>query len=481
MKFQGKVMKKILLSVMLVALFDATDAQMPVEQNIMLQIQQAEKLIKDNPTAATAAFDEILKGKNKKNPGILVEIGEAYLKAGNVDEAAKYAAKAKEADNKSAIAYLLSGDIYLAKDDASKASSEYNQAIYFDENCSDAYLKYANVYKGVNPQLSIEMLEKLKNKKPDDTRIEKMMGDIYYSMGKYKSAAEKYDTYMTNGTPSETDFARYATLLYLNKNYEKSKSIADRGLSVNPDNHVMKRLAMYNDDELKKYSEGLEIANKFFTNANDSDLVYLDYVYYGRLLASTNKYDEALTQYQKAITMDEQHPDLYKEMSGIYEKKRDFSNAISYYKKYIDGLEGKEDPSELFSYGRLNYYAASDSTDKAKQQLYLDEADNIFSKVAEKVPDNYLGSFWRARVNSLKDPETSQGLAKPYYEAALAILEKNPNSATSFKSQIIECNSYLGYYYYVKGDNAQSKLYWNKILEIDPQNKTAFKALEGIK
>ena len=43
-------------------------------------------------------------------------------------------------------------------------------------------------------------------------------------------------------------------------------------------------------------------------------------------------------------------------------------------------------------------------------------------QVAAKVPDNYLGNFWRARVNSLRDPETTQGLAKPYYEAALSIL-----------------------------------------------------------
>ncbi len=71
----------------------------------------------------------------------------------------------------------------------------------------------------------------------------------------------------------------------------------------------------------------------------------------------------------------------------------------------------------------------------------------FFAQVAVKVPDNYLGNFWRARVNSLRDPETTQGLAKPYYEAALSILEQKPDAT---KSVLVECNSYLGYYYFVK-------------------------------
>ena len=98
--------------------------------------------------------------------------------------------------------------------------------------------------------------------------------------------------------------------------------------------------------------------------------------------------------------------------------------------------------------------------------------------MATKVPDNYLGNFWRARANSLLDPETTEGLAKPYYEAALAILESKPDAS---KSLIVECESYLGYYYFVKNDFPTSKVYWNKILAIDPANETAKKALEGIK
>lgn len=55
-------------------------------------------------------------------------------------EAAEYAQRAKDINSKCAVAYLLSGDIALNLNDVNKASSDYNQAIYLDEDCSEAYL-----------------------------------------------------------------------------------------------------------------------------------------------------------------------------------------------------------------------------------------------------------------------------------------------------------------------------------------------------
>lgn len=46
---------------------------------------------------------------------------------------------------------------------------------------------------------------------------------------------------------------------------------------------------------------------------------------------------------------------------------------------------------------------------QAKKAAYFAKADSMFSFVAEKVPDSYLGHFWRARVNSALDPENRQG------------------------------------------------------------------------
>ena len=52
------------------------------------------------------------------------------------------------------------------------------------------------MYQWVNPQLSIEMLERLQKKVPDDPRVDKQLGEIYYGMGEYGKAIEAYDEYM---------------------------------------------------------------------------------------------------------------------------------------------------------------------------------------------------------------------------------------------------------------------------------------------
>lgn len=211
-------MKKYLLTVMSLCFVATLWGQKTAGSEWTQQVQQGAALIKDNPTAAADAFDNLLKGKNKKNTDLLVEIGRAYLKQGKNDIAAEYAQRAKDVNGKCALAYLLSGDVALALNDANKASSDYNQAIYLDENCSDAYLKYAEVYKGVDPQLSIDMLMRLQAKTPDDNRINKELGDVYYTMGQYGKAKAAYEVYMKTGVPAEQDYTRYAMLLYLNLN-----------------------------------------------------------------------------------------------------------------------------------------------------------------------------------------------------------------------------------------------------------------------
>ena len=164
------------------------------------QIARAAALITTDPEAAEGAFEELLKGKNKKNVALLVDIGKAYLKEGEVKTAKEYADRAKEIDKEYAQAYVLSGDVALVQKDVNLASSEYNQAIYFDEDCCEAYLKYADVYQSVNPQLSVDMLLRLQVKIPDDIRVDRMLGKVYYDMGEYGKAISAYGDYMDEGT-----------------------------------------------------------------------------------------------------------------------------------------------------------------------------------------------------------------------------------------------------------------------------------------
>lgn len=442
------------------------------------QINRAAALIASDPDAAENAFKELLKGKNKKNAVLLVDIGKAYLKEGDLQTAKEYAERAKNSDKEYSEAYVLSGDVALAQKDVNLASSEYNQAIYFDENCCEAYLKYADVYQGVNPQLAVDMLLRLQVKIPNDTRVDRMLGEVYYGMGEYGKAISAYGDYIDSGIPDLQDYINYATLLYLNKEFVESLEAVKKGLTLSPNNLTLCRLAMYDRYELGDYESGLEDAKFFYSLADSTDYVYLDYVYYGRLLRKHSLYDDALKQYEMALGLDSTKVEIHREKSDVYEELRDYPRAIESYRKYMDARHTSADMGELFLYGRLNYFAAADTTLREYWDKYLVEADQAFARVSEYAPDNYLGSFWRARTNSLLDPETTEGLAKPYYEAALAILEQKSDVSVPL---LVECLSYLGYYYFVKEDYPTSMGYWERILLVDADNETAKAALEGMK
>ena len=256
------------------------------------------------------------------------------------------------------------------------------------------------------------------------------------------------------------------------------------------DTHIIKAENLH----IKNFNIVSEI-NKFFNIPivlrNDAKCAAIAEKEYGSL----KKYDDAVVQYEKAVKMDPTKTDLFKNISSAYEQKNDYKKAISAYQKYYASLDKeKQTPDLQFQFGRL-YYGAGTQPDSLaitveERKQALMSADSTFHAIAEAAPDSYLGNFWRARANSALDPETTQGLAKPFYEEVAALLESKNDP--HYNSALVECYSYLGYYYLLAIENpalkAEAKAnkdksieYWSKILAIDPANATAKRALDGIK
>ena len=447
-------------------------------------LAKMKELIQTNPSQAADEADQLLKGKNKKNPELVVAVARTYLDVGKLPEAEEYLALAKKADHKSAAVSVLEGDIAVLKKDAGTACQMYEQAIYFDPQNVQAYLNLADVYKGANPQQAIEKLEQLKSVVPSCVLADKKLAEVYYMNNRFDKAAEAYARFINTPETTEDDLVKYAFALFLNHNFEKSLEIANIGLKRNARHAAFNRLAMYNYTDLKRYDEAQKAADAFFNAADKADYSYLDYMYYGHLLNALKKYDEAVVQYQKAIELDASKTELWREISHTYEQKNDYTDAITAYQKYYNSLPAAEQTSDLlFQMGKL-YYGKGTQGDTLnvspdERKAALASADSVFTVIAQAAPESYLGNFWRARTNSALDPETTQGLAKPYYEevAALLISKDDPR----YNSALVECYSYLGYYYLVANKLPESKEYWNKILAIDPANATAKRALDGIK
>lgn len=454
-------------------------------QSALNNIGLAKLQIKSNPTQAKEAIDNVLKGKNKKNVDLILEAGRAYLENEELLATNDYLERAQKITRKYAPVFVLAGDIFEAKRDAGQACSMYEQAILFDANCREAYVKYARAYRDVNTALAIEMLGRLKVQEPNFSLANKELADIYYSKNDFDKASASYGEYIASGNYDSDDLKQYAMTLFLNKDYNKSLEIAQIGLKINSLDPAFNRFAMYNYIELKQFDKAAVAADLFFNKSKDAQFSYFDYTYNGSLLTEQKKYAEAIASFQKAIKVDSTKTGLLTTISDLYEKAGDPVNAIKSYETYL-GSVTKQTPDLLIELGKKYYsYANSDLVPAGSKAPLFIKADSLFSKVAEVEPDNYRGNCWRARANAGIDPDATKGLAKPFYEKTVEICLAKADAR--YNPVLVECYSYLGFYYLVTGEKSKntkdyeiSKEYWNKILKIDPANETALKALGGL-
>ncbi len=258
----------------------------------------------------------------------------------------------------------------------------------------------------------------------------------------------------------------------------------DQGLAKDSTNFILNRLRMYNAAKTKD-SLGIRIATRFF-NIQGRSFVDKDYAAYATILADAGKFAEALEQYNKVITANAAKPETYKELAALYTKIGDYAKSAETMQKYIDMLGGIDvaEGADYYSMGRSWYYAAqalmsSDSTDTGRALVkdYLTKADTAFGVTSIKSPESHISYLWRGHTNAALDPNTILGLAKPYYEKALALIMKkieNGASISTYKKDLKYIYRYEAWYYYsVPKDKDNTILYCNKILELDPANEDA--------
>lgn len=440
------------------------------------KVGEGKILLKTDRPAAEKAFDTAIK-VNKKNADTYVAIASAYSANGMETEAASSLENARKLNPNVPAIFLYEGDRLLALNKPGDAAGKYEQAIHFDPDCQIAYIRYAEVYQAVTPSLSVEMLQKVLANYPEYLLAQRTLGNVYSLQGAYAKATDAYGKYMAGGLYSADNLVHYASALFFDKQYDKAAEVLAKGKAMDPDNFLLKRLSFYDACETGKYQEGLDEATAFF-RIPDGKFIWQDYLYYGRLLNEAKQYGRSLAALQQAQALSDSHahPEIYKDIANVSLNSGDDNAAIEAYTKYIEQAGEAAEASDFYQLGKYYYGAAvKDSTLAAG---YLAKADSIFAIVKERVPSSHLGVLWQARTNSLLDPETEKGLAKPYYEACIPMLEKNQDK---YRKELSECYRYLGYYYYLKQDMDSSKLYWNKILDIAPTDKTALEALKNIK
>jgi tetratricopeptide (TPR) repeat protein len=362
--------------------------------------------------------------------------------------------------------FLLYGDVYWNRNDGTKALEKFEKTMSLNKNLPQPYLKIGRLYsRAKNTELSMDYYKKGLLADSNYSAFYKEIAELQYKARQYEKGLASYRKYMEKTDWNDENQARYASFFYVNKDYPQVIKILSELTSKNYANPIAYRLLSYSYYETGDFVKGLESMNKFWKYSESGKILVSDYEYYGRLLAKNKMDSLAVINLNKALQMDSSKADLYSELGNIYFYAEKYPEACQTYQSKCKRKE--VNAQDYFNYGRALYF---------KKDYNM--ADSIFTRLNEVKPDFALGYLWRARVNSMFDPDSKEGKAMPYYEKFIKLAWSDQNK---YKKELTEAYSYIGYYYLLRNDRAKSRDFWKKVKEIDPLNKKAEEALKAIK
>jgi tetratricopeptide (TPR) repeat protein len=160
-------------------------------------------------------------------------------------------------------------------------------------------------------------------------------------------------------------------------------------------------------------------------------------------------------EYTKVTEMKPQDKGVLSEMATNYYNFRHYNQAAQTWAKLINPASAR--PEDYMQIGKAYYNGEKFKT-----------ADSVFNVVVKKWPDHIPAYLWIARTYSKMDPDTKLGLAKPKFEKLLNVTKSD---SLANEAEILEACRYLGYYHMMNNNYNQSKEYYNRLINLNPNNK----------
>ncbi|MCU0362936.1 MAG: tetratricopeptide repeat protein [Bacteroidales bacterium] len=449
----------------------------------------------------------------------LAKIAESYIKDAKVDtaKALPLIREAIKIDSKNADVYLIAGDIYILIPDGSKAIASYNQAQFADPKSPTAAMKIGFIYtKGRALQAAIPYFEEAITLDPAYAPAYRELGQLYSSAGRFEQSKQYFEKYLeltAGNIPAKT---KYVNALFYAKDYDGVVKTVEEIFQVDKSRTYMNRIAGYSCYEKTPpdYEKALYYMDELFKNVAPDRILTKDYIYLARILVKKNinspkVADEAIAlkaelDKEKArlaatsnaaekakikAKVDEMTPRAEKLEQAARQAGAEVDRAFATYGKLMELKPGdrsllNEVAAAYNSFRR--YYGVAKTLSKMLGPLpearedymqvgrayYNGEryqaADSIFEVVLAKSPEYVPAYLWIARTYSKMDPDTKLGLAKPKFEKLIKVAESD---SVKYQTEMVEAFGYLGYYHMMTENWQKSKDYYNRMANIDPNNK----------
>jgi tetratricopeptide (TPR) repeat protein len=458
----------------------------------------------------------------------LAKIAESYINDNEVDTtlALPLIREAIKIDNKNRDVYLIAGDIYLILNDGSKAIMYYNQAQYADPQSPTANMKIGNIYaKARQLQPAIPLFEEAIKLNANYAPAYRELGQLYSSAGRYEQSKEYFKKYLDLTAGNIPAKIKYVNSLFYAKDYEGVIKNVEEIFLVDKSRTYMNRIAGYSCFEKNPpdYIKALAYMETLFKTVAPERIIKKDYYYMARILLKKNqgypkmvdelnslkpqferenlKYsaasaadkvklkpalddltnkkanlekeiakadieiDRAFGEYAKVLNFNPEDKNLLNEIANSYYTFKRYDGAAKTWARLIDPT--KDNTEDLMRIGRAYYNAEKYKT-----------ADSVFNSVTVKSPTYIPAYLWIANTYTKMDPDTKLGLAKPKFEKVIEIAKVD---SIKNHSAMMDALSYLSYYYMINDNFGKSKDYYNRMVNLDPNNKESkIKGYTGI-
>ncbi|MCX8112021.1 MAG: tetratricopeptide repeat protein [Bacteroidia bacterium] len=448
--------------------FAAASAKNPKFPYAYIGLGEVE-LLEKNPEAAKAVLSKA-EEYGTTEVKALIETARVYTLLGGkfgLDKADLLLRKANTKDPNNPTILRGLGDLWMRQGVVELAIDSYQKAVSTEPNNPENYFKLGQAYaKAKSYKEAGEAFRKVIEIDPSFAPAYRELGEIFFLAQRYQQAKENYQKYVTL-RPELPARVRYATFLFFSKDYkaaiEEIRKVFQDTFSL-----TLQRLLGYSLTEDGQYEAAARELSNFLERQNPKFIIAKDYLYYAKALDKSGNDSLAILYYRKAVEKDSTlMTDAYTEMANAL-------NTLGRYREAAEALEKVAEKSSslttYYSLGRV-YYKLGQTE---KDTTYYHKAIRAFNYVKEKKPDLLPVYTELGRCHAMLDPESTEGLAKPYYEK---VIELGAGDPAKFRSDLIEAYSYLGYYYYNKENYERSYEAYTKLQELDPQNQQASQAL----
>jgi tetratricopeptide (TPR) repeat protein len=431
------------------------------------------QLSKNNKDSASWYFEAAIDDTKGKNTDVLSNIAEMHIMQPNGDAAyaLQLLEKALKRDKRNAYFFLLQGNAYRKSGNSSQAFQAYTRAIEEDKKLAEAHYQLGDIFVSQNnPGVYLEHFQHAIEADNNYAPAYYMLYRHYVNADPAK-AMQYFKQYADRSEKTVQHDYAYTDLLYLTKDYSGAVTQANDLVRREGDNVQPRlyKLIAYSYQEMKDSVQATSYMQQYFSKEADSNFLVRDFEMMGSLYERQGGMtDSAIYYYQRALPVAKDSStlyEIYEKLAKLAKSKNDYEKEAYWLEQYYNGNE-KATNVNLFNWGLALY----------RSKKYR-ESDSVFGLYVNKYPDQGFGYYWRARSNAALDEEMKQGLAVPYYGKLIEMLNRDSLSLSSTdKKWLIEAYGYLAAYETnTEGDYAEAITYFDRLLEIDPENENAKK------